>query len=208
MASFFTKLLLAARRAKAAISSFPESAFVPPSEPVPPAEPAADLGTWEEWEKQPPYTGLTAPPALPPEPPETHRPPPAPASEMEAFLSHGQWVSTPASSNVMAMMFNPDDEKVSIEFLNGAIYTYDSITPTEAARIYLGVNRPDHLGKGPGYLHNSRGGAVWDYLRLTGKNFTRTRAPLKSRLAWLKTEEGKARAERGGGGFTNEPPEV
>lgn len=57
------------------------------------------------------------------------------------------------SSNVAALQYFPEDQKMMVEFLNGSAYLYSGVTPTEAQ----------------GFVQaQSKGKNVWDVLRVRG----------------------------------------
>lgn len=82
--------------------------------------------------------------------------------KIDAFLHFGQWLPV-ESTNVKALQYNPEKSELIVEFLNGGIYQYQNVSIREAesfARAY------------------SKGGWVWDHLRLRGKgNFWAFRKP-------------------------------
>lgn len=88
-----------------------------------------------------------------------------PADEAEDFIYGGQILHV-NSSNVAAMQYHPEDSKLMVEFLNGSAYLYSNITPQEALQFVQA---------------QSKGGAVWDMLRVRGsrtgskKPFTKIR---------------------------------
>lgn len=72
--------------------------------------------------------------------------------EVQAFIYDAN-VTYVGSSNVVAGRYFLDSEKLVIEFNTGGIYLYSSISE-EDARVFL--------------RRKSKGGFVWDYLRIRG----------------------------------------
>ncbi len=82
------------------------------------------------------------------------------AAEVDEFLYGGQPLFV-HSTNVAAAIYHHDDEKMTVEYLNGSAYLYSHISEGEA----LDFARAQ-----------SKGGWCWDYLRVRG-SATKHRKP-------------------------------
>lgn len=113
--------------------------------------------------------------------------------EVEAYLG-GEWLPV-VSSNVEAIHWIADEEKLEIEFKNGAFYEYANVTEDEA-RDFATARSP--------------GGWVWDHLRVRGPGnvyawnpahpYAYISAPSRYTPRWMRTLEkrilhGKIRPE-------------
>ncbi len=94
------------------------------------------------------------------------RPPPAPPRDLlENFLFQGALLPV-SSSNVAVFQYDAQAEELTVGFKNGSVYRYAGVTLSEARQFYDA---------------SSKGGAVWDLLRVRGsaeghkKSFTRLR---------------------------------
>lgn len=78
-----------------------------------------------------------------------------PRDALDAFLHFGAWLPV-SSSNVDEIRYSPDDSTLQIKFKNGNIYQYDDVSVREAENFANSA---------------SKGGWVWDELRLRGTVF-------------------------------------
>lgn len=82
--------------------------------------------------------------------------------KIDAFLYFGQWLPV-ESTNVAALQYNPEKSELTVEYKNGGIYQYQNVSIREADSFARAM---------------SKGGWVWDHLRLRGKgNFWAFRKP-------------------------------
>lgn len=68
-------------------------------------------------------------------------------------LLNGEWVSAAGSSNVASFRYVIDEQSLEVEFLDGSMYRYAHVPAWKAKSFFAAP---------------SKGGAVWDYLRIRG----------------------------------------
>lgn len=88
-----------------------------------------------------------------------------PVPEVEGFLYNEELLFV-NSSNVGAVQYFPEDGKIMVEFLGGSAYLYSNITPEEA-RSFVNAQ--------------SKGGWVWDHLRVRGSRTAHRKPYLRLR---------------------------
>lgn len=91
---------------------------------------------------------------------------PAASDDIQA----GVWIVIEGSTNVAEITYwpegvGPEGATMGVRFLSGREYHYWGVSHQVFQAVYRGVNRPGADGT---QLEDSRGGAVWDYLRRAG----------------------------------------
>ncbi len=106
-----------------------------------------------------------------------------PKDAIEAFLDFGEWLPM-ASSNVAGAQYEPDAERLTIEFKDGSFYQYQMVSRTEAESFARA---------------GSKGGWVWDNLRVRGKIYAYRKpyiflsGPSAPNRDWMRSQQSRKR---------------